>query len=85
MTREEYELWKKEDLAEQKTHSKEIADQVWNEAEKKLKKKFIEGTFTCKSRNISFTVHQETNTLMWKRLDFILYIPVINLEFPCVF
>lgn len=85
MTREEYELWKKEDLAEQKTHSKEIADQVWNEAEQKLKKKFIEGTFTCKSRNISFTVHQETNTLMWKRLDFILYIPEINLEMPCVY
>lgn len=85
MTREEYELWKKEDLEEQKAHSKEIADQVWNTVELRLKRRFIEGTFTCKSRNIAFTVHQESNTLIWKRLDFILYIPEINLEVPCVY
>ena len=41
MTREEYIKWKQQDLEEQKTHSKEIAEKAWNTIELKLKNRFI--------------------------------------------
>ena len=43
MTREEYIRWKQQDLEEQKTHSKEIAEDVWHTIEQILKKKFVDG------------------------------------------
>lgn len=85
MTREEYIRWKQQDLEEQKTHSKEIAEKAWNAIELKLKNRFIEGTYYCKSKNVTLTVHDETNTLMWKRFEFVLCFPEINLEIPCIY